>query len=219
MVVIEHAIAVETHGRYLVEPPDVPGAAPLLVGFHGYAEAAEAQLERMRAIPGADRWLLVSVQGMHRFYQRRANAVVASWMTRQDRELAIADNLAYVARVVDEAAGERGNGRPLVFAGFSQGVAMAFRAAAASARPVAGVIAVGGDVPPELDAGVLARVPAVLICRGANDPLYAPATFENDVRRLRQAGTGVQPLEFDGAHEWAAPVLRAASLFLRERLA
>src|SRR6476646_9254105 len=102
----------------------------------------------MRAIPGAERWLLVAVQGLHRFYQRRTNEVVASWMTRQDRELAIADNLTYVADVVDEVAKEWPGATRLVFAGFSQGVAMAFRAACDSRRTVNGVMAVGGDVPP-----------------------------------------------------------------------
>jgi len=92
--VVERTIAVTTHGRYLVEKPAASGPAPLLVGFHGYGEGAEAQLERMRRIGGADRWRLVSIQGLHRFYQRRADQVVASWMTRQDRDLAIADNLA-----------------------------------------------------------------------------------------------------------------------------
>ena len=101
---IERTIAVGTHGRYLVEPPASGVAAPLLFGFHGYAEGAEAQLERMRAIPGSDRWRLVAIQALHRFYQRRDNQVVASWMTRQDRELAIADNLAYVAGVMREVA-------------------------------------------------------------------------------------------------------------------
>ena len=83
---IERRIATPTHGRYLVVPPATLGPAPVLVGFHGYAEGAEAQLERLRAIPGADRWRLVSIQGLHRFYQRRTNEVVAGWMTRQGRE-------------------------------------------------------------------------------------------------------------------------------------
>jgi len=38
----------------------------------------------------------------------------------------------------------------VVFAGFSQGVAMAFRAAVNAGRRVAGVISVGGDIPPEI---------------------------------------------------------------------
>jgi len=215
--VIERSIATRTHGRYLVVPPAALGPAPVLVGFHGYAEGAEVQLERLRAIPGADRWRLVSIQGLHRFYQRRTNEVVAGWMTRQDRELAIADNLAYVAAVTEAIGREWPGASRVVLAGFSQGVAMTYRAAAASR--VDGVIAVGGDVPPELDAAALAHVPAALVCRGARDEFYAPATFDNDVRRLREAGAEVRPLLFEGAHEWSDEVVRAAGAFLRERFA
>src|SRR4029077_7493688 len=126
-VMIERTIATTTHGRYLVEPPSAAGAAPLLVGFHGYGETAEAQLDRLRAIPGAERWLIVSIQGLHRFYERRTNEVIASWMTRQDREAAIADNLTYVAGVMNAVTREWPDATRLVFAGFSQGVAMTFR--------------------------------------------------------------------------------------------
>ena len=131
---IARTIATGMHGRYLIERPASAGPAPVLVGFHGYGEGAEAQLDRMRRIPGADRWLLVSIQGLHRFYQRRANEVVASWMTRQDRELAIGDNLGYVHAVLDAVDREYPGTRSLVLAGFSQGVAMTFRAAAALSR-------------------------------------------------------------------------------------
>jgi predicted esterase len=190
----------------------------MLVGFHGYGQSADTMLDELRRIPGREAWRLVSVQALHRFYTRGDQTVVASWMTRQDREHAIADNLAYVEGVLDAVAREWPPAPGLVFAGFSQGVAMAFRAAAASSRPVAGAIAVGGDVPPELGADVLARVPAALVCRGANDTRYAAATFDNDVRRLREAGSDVRPLAFDGGHEWSDAVLRAASLFLGEPL-
>jgi len=214
--VIERSIATGTHGRYLVVPPAAAGPAPIVMGFHGYAEGAEAQLGRLRTIPGAEGWLLVSVQGLNRFYQRRTNEVVAGWMTRQDRELAIADNLAYVAGVMD-AVGREWPGAPrIVLAGFSQGVAMMFRAAAAAAKPVDGVVAVGGDVPPELERAALARVRAALVCRGMRDEWYTSATFDNDVRRLRDAGTDVRPLLFEAGHEWSDDVVRAMSLFLHE---
>jgi predicted esterase len=215
--VIERTIAVATHGRYLVAQPAAPGPAPLLVGFHGYAETAEVQLVRLESIPGAEGWLIVSVQGLNRFYQRRAGDVVAGWMTRQNRELAIADNLSYVGGIIDQVARDWPASPPLVFCGFSQGVAMAFRAAVATDRPVAGVIAVGGDVPPELDPAGLARVGTVLLCRGASDLLYGPEIFANDVRRLREAQADVRPLEFPGGHEWSGEVLSAAALLLRER--
>ena len=215
---IERTIETRTHGRYLIEPPVSSGPAPVLAGFHGYGEGADAQLERMRRIPGADRWLLVSIQALHRFYQRRANEVVASWMTRQDRDLAIGDNLAYVAAVMDAVDREYPGAPRLVLAGFSQGVAMTFRAAAASSRAVDGVIAVGGDVPPELDAAAVGRARHALVCHGTRDEWYTREIFERDVQRLRGANVLVQPLEFDGGHEWSDDVVQAASLFLRERL-
>ena len=214
---IERAIATGTHGRYLIEPPAAAGPAPVLVGFHGYGEDAGAQLERMRRTPGAERWRLVSIQGLHRFYQRRANEVVASWMTRQDRDLAIADNLAYVAAVLDAVDRDSPGAPRLVFSGFSQGVAMAFRAAAATPRAVDGVIAVGGDVPPEIDAPALARVRHALVGRGARDEWYTREVFDRDVARLEQASVAVTPVAFDGGHEWSDEVVQAASRFLRER--
>jgi predicted esterase len=217
--VIERTIATGTHGRYLLEPPAAAGPAPMLVGFHGYGEGADIQLERMRRVPGSDRWLLVSIQGLHRFYQRRANEVVASWMTRQDREHAIGDNLAYASAVIDAVDREYPGGSRLVLTGFSQGVAMMFRAAAAASRPVDGVMAVGGDVPPELDAVALARVHRALVCHGARDEWYTAAIFGRDVQRLREAGVSVQPLEFGGGHEWSDDVVRAASVFLSEQVA
>jgi predicted esterase len=96
-------------------------------------------------------------------------------------------------------------------------VAMTFRAAAAASRPVDGVIAVGGDVPPELDAAALGRVRSALVCRGERDEWYTTDKFDNDVRRLREAGATVRPLAFDGGHEWSDDVIRAASLFLNEQ--
>jgi predicted esterase len=213
--VIERNIAATTHGRYLLLPASTPAPAGLLVGFHGYAEGAESQLERLRAIPGADRWTLVSVQGLHRFYQRRTNEVIASWMTRQDRELAIADNLAYVGGVVDAASRETGREPArLVFAAFSQGVAMGFRAAIATTRRVDGVIAVGGDVPPEIDAVALARVQKALVCRGSSDEWYTDTKFQHDITRLRQSGVAVHAVTFEGGHEWSEAVLKKAAAFL-----
>lgn len=213
----EGIVAARVHGRYLVVPPAGSGPAPVLVGFHGYAEGAEEQLERLRAIPESSRWLCVSIQGLHRFYQRRSNQVVASWMTRQNRELAIADNIAYVRSCLDAIAAEHLTLPKLVFAGFSQGVAMAFRAAAHANRPVAGVIAVGGDIPGEIAPAALANVSAALIARGASDELYRKLKFADDERRLRDSSVSVRALEFSGGHEWTGEVAEAAGQFLRER--
>ena len=187
----------------------------MFVGFHGYAENAEIQMDRLTAIPDSDRWLKVSIQGLHRFYQRRTNLVVSSWMTSQDREQAISDNIGYVQTCLDAVAAEWPALPLIVFAGFSQGVAMAFRAAVHTTHGSASVIAVGNDIPPEIAPDTLARLSAALLVRGSSDEWYTAEKFANDEQRLRQCGVNVRALSLNAGHEWSTDLIDAASQFLR----
>ncbi len=210
----EREIAALVHGRYLVETPDAE-SPPLLVGFHGYGENAEKHLEELRRLPGASRWALCAVQALHPFYNRSGD-VIACWMTRLQREQAILDNVRYVASVVAELKRELAVSDQLVYLGFSQGAAMAYRAAAGSGHPCQGVIVLGGDVPPELESHDLSRFPPVLLGRGSSEEWYDAAKMEHDVELLRRKGADVRPCVFDGGHEWTNEFRAAAGQFLEE---
>jgi predicted esterase len=212
---VEKNIDTQTHGRYLVEPA-APGS-PLLVGFHGYGELADHEFRRLRSIDGSDRWTVLAVQGLHRFYRGRSQDVVASWMTTQDREHAIADNIAYTSKVIASAVNEWSASPVLVLSGFSQGVAMTYRCATSLARPVSAVLALAGDVPPELDRSALSRIPFVLLGRGVTDDWYTAEQLARDEERLRAAGVRVEVMTFPGGHEWTDEFRRAASQVLRAR--
>ena len=142
-------------------------------------------------------------------------------MTSQDRALAIADNVAYVDAAVDESVERATAEAPplLVYAGFSQGVAMAFRAALQGRRQAAGIIAVGGDVPPEIRENPAVRFPRTLLARGTGDDWYTMAKLEADVAAIEPHGGHVQTLVFDGGHEWTMAVSTAAGRFLADLLA
>jgi predicted esterase len=215
---IERTIEASTHGRYLISAGDGP-RSPLLIGFHGYGETAEEELRRLHSIPGIARWTVVSVQGLHQFYRRRTNEIVASWMTRQNRERAIADNIAYASNVVRQITAEYSANPTVVMTGFSQGVAMAFRAAVALDHPVAGVISCGGDVPPELEATTLARIPAALIGRGLRDDWYTAEKLAADQERLQAAGVALQTVVLNAAHEWTEEFSTVCARFLQSSLA
>ena len=204
-------------GRFLVEEADAPGPerAPLLVGFHGYGENAEKHLEALRRIPGALAWRRASVQALHRFYNMKTREVVGSWMTSLDRDAAIRDNVAYVAAVLASLLRDHADPPPrIVYTGFSQGTAMAYRAAARAGVPGHGLLALAGDVPPDVadDAGV--RLPAVLIGRGRSDDWYTEAKMQRDVDALVARAAGVETVVFDGGHEWGEEFLAAAGGFL-----
>jgi predicted esterase len=209
---VTRVVPAQAVGRYLVE--DRPGPLPLLVGFHGYGENAEIHLEQLRRLRGAARFRLASVQALHRFYKTKTGEVVASWMTKQDREQAIAHNIAYVARVVEEIEQEHGKAKHLVYAGFSQGAAMAYRAAARSAHRGHGIVVLGGDVPPDIAEDASAVLPPVFIGRGTEDPWYTEEKMARDLEALRARGTRVETLVFAGGHEWTPAFLEGAGTFL-----
>ncbi|HKI85921.1 MAG TPA: phospholipase [Thermoanaerobaculia bacterium] len=204
------SIATAVHGRYLIQRcGDEPRG--LVLGFHGYGEGAEDHLQALARVPGIEDWERLSVQALHPFY-RKNGEVVASWMTKLDRELAIADNIQYIRRVLETES----PGIPIVVSGFSQGVAMAYRAAVEVVAPLLGVVVLAGDVPPELGEGELGRIPRVLIGRGLRDQWYDEVKLEKDLERLSGAGVAVEVARFPGGHEWGADFLVATGRFLAD---
>jgi predicted esterase len=197
-----YVISARTHGRYLVEegPPE-----RLLVGFHGYGENADVTLAEMLKIPGAGDWTVVAVQALHRFYRGRGSGIIAaSWMTSQDRERAIADNIDYVRSVVAEFPAPK----KLVFLGFSQGVAMAYRAAYTHPKASA-VIALAGEVTPDIQG----PLPPVLIGRGTREEWYTDEKLKKDLSILSSITT-VETYVYEGGHEWTEEFRTVAGEFL-----
>ena len=195
------SVATPTHGRVLIVDPSSLPARGTIVGFHGYGQSADAMLSELQRIPGADAWRLVSVQALHRFYTRSDESVVASWMTRQDRDAAIADNIEYVDRAVDAAVGE--DAGVLVYLGFSQGASMAARAAAHGTRRASGVVLLGGDIPADAKTGPGDRFLTlpVLVGIGARDTWYQPKA-DADIQFLRDRNASPHVVRFDGGHEF-----------------
>lgn len=207
------SVDVRVHGRFIVREPVIDSASrDVLVGFHGFGENAERHMDELERLPGLEAWVLVAVEALHPFYLR-SGEVVACWMTRQDRELAIEENIAYVRSVLDRVVPENDAGR-LAVIGFSQGTAMSYRAAAYAGRRMDAVIALGGDVPPEL--ATLPRPPfnRALIARGVDEEWYGADKLAADVKLLDGLGVVPEIFEFAGGHEWTDAFRDRAATFL-----
>jgi predicted esterase len=226
----ELSIETPTHGRVLVKKTSgvvsekrLPMSAPpvVLIGFHGYAQSAEDMMVELQALPGSEAWTLVSVQALNRFYTRGDSAIVANWMTRQDREQTIADNVVYTDRVLDvllknDIGSPFSETTPDVFLlGFSQGVAMAYRAALLGRHRVAGIIAVGGDIPPDVKSVPAERWPRLLIAAGSTDHWYTPEKVAADETFLRTHGVPHELLHYDAGHIFTDVVRARVSAFVR----
>ncbi len=207
----EHHLEITVSGRYLVEAPDGDGPFPLLAGFHGYGQTAEAELALLRQIPGAERFVHCSIEALHPFINPKGQPG-SSWMTRRDRDLRIAENVRYVDAVLGRATEEIAFDGRLVLHGFSQGAGMACRTALLGRHEVSAVMLLGGEIPPELDD--LARMRAVHIGRGEHDHFYRQKSFDSDVIRLREAGVEAEVSLYAGVHGPTDEYFEAAGRFL-----
>ncbi len=195
-------VEASVRGRVVVVRRD---PSRLMVGFHGYGETAEVHAAELEQIPGAAEWTIVAVQALHPFYIRSGQRVVASWMTSLDRELAIEDNLGYVRNVL----GEFPERERLVFAGFSQGASMAYRAAAEFRCD--GLISLGGDLPDDVVPRI-SQLPPILSGRGETDEWFTAEKLKNNLRYLDRHPVDVA--EFAGGHEWNDAFRQRAATFL-----
>lgn len=172
----------------------------------------------MEAIPNADNFWLCSVQALHPFYNRKTGEVVASWMTRFHREAAIGENSLYVDRVLERLRDEVSPRIPLALYGFSQGSAMAYRAALSANHPPDALIVLGGDLPPEISSRESLSLPTSLVGRGTQDRFYSEEALQKDLGNLERCGVNVRPVVFEGGHESNREFADQVGSFLAEVL-
>ncbi len=205
----------QTRAYVLVDAPETPRC--VILGFHGYAERPAHCLEGLRKAE-LDSALLVAPMGQHQFYNREGK-VVASWMTKFNREHQVAQILEFARSTLDQIAQQHGE-LPLYVFGFSQGASTAYRVAALSGRPVRHVFSLSGDLPPEVVEG-LPDFPPVAVCilRGDADNVASAEAMQADRARLQAAGWPGEYREFEGGHGYETAAMRLVGDRIRRDLA
>lgn len=146
-MITEHPIRIERTLRYFMAG-DPDRAEKLLIALHGYGQHPHYFLRKMESLVEQG-WCVLAPEGLHRFYtQGMSGRVGASWMTREDREADIHDNMEYLDRLLQAHA----HIKHRVLLGFSQGTATAIRFFCSDKKPdFQQLIMWAGSFPPDLD--------------------------------------------------------------------
>ena len=134
-------------------------------------------------------------------------------MTKEDRELAIAENIDYVDDATVALQRDR-RADVIVCVGFSQGAAMAWRTAVLGRRRADGVVSLGADIPPELKDAPAENFPIALVAGGTRDEFYTGEKLDLDLAMLESKGAPYGSLRYDGGHEWTEEFSRELGRFL-----
>ena len=100
-------------------------AKTIIYVLHGYGQLSEYFIRKFENLQND--CFIVAPEGMHRFYLKGSSGRVgASWMTKEDRDNDISDNLNWLNQLADELAAKHQFEKTILL-GFSQGGATALR--------------------------------------------------------------------------------------------
>lgn len=166
----------------------------LILGFHGYGESAQIHMQRLLDLePNKHR--IACPQALHAFYNKHGE-VGHSWMTSEDRDLQIENNLAYMDHCISQLEAMAPIKKIWVL-GFSQGVAMALRFGLRHPK-VSGIACLGGDFPEDC-IPLLPGPQSLLWGRGEQDRLMPADKWEKSAELLQEK-TPCQILRLPGNH-------------------
>ncbi|HWZ60820.1 MAG TPA: hypothetical protein VNW46_17680 [Gemmatimonadaceae bacterium] len=209
----EHHLTVTRTARYYTL--GVPQRSVWIVA-HGYGELAADFAARFAPVDDGTR-LIVAPEALSRFYHAAPSAssvppsagtVGASWMTREDRQSEIADQIGYLDAVHEAifARVPRDSVR-LTVLGFSQGVATVCRWLTRSRTRVDRLVCWAGVIPDD-SLAVLKTLPLTVVS-GSRDIFAPPERVAQAEAQLAGANVPYRRLGFAGGHRLDDDVLRA----------
>lgn len=200
----EHRLETTRRARYYSLGGDGHVTSVWIV-CHGFGQLGATFVQAFDGVATAER-RIVAPEALNRFYlttdadgSHATARVGTTWMTREDRDADIADYVDFLDAVHREVVPA---GASVTALGFSQGAATVARWAVLGKSSVDRLILWAGQLPPDVDPGVLHRrlvAPVTLVC-GDEDEHRSWVQQESGRQRLEMAGLKVEERMFRGGH-------------------
>jgi predicted esterase len=198
-------VQVRTSAYYALQLPEA-GVSPetaVLVVLHGWGQNARSFIRKFTALRKHS-VLVVAPQAPHQFYLNMETRKVGfGWMTAFDRDRGISNVVARIDAILDSVEVEHRMGaiRPCLL-GFSQGVSIAWRYAIHGGRNVSGLVACGGDLPPDVEQALPNRKPVpTMLVHGRQDAIVPWSKAQSAESVLRGHAYPIEVNYFDGGHD------------------
>jgi predicted esterase len=177
--------------------------------LHGYGQLAQYFIRKFAALEQHN-ICVIAPEGLSRFYLenfeagkgRKSNRVGATWMTRENREMDIANYIAYLNMIHQKEIGS--SNIPVTIVGFSQGSATASRWALQESLTYNRLILWAGVFPPDMDFDTgkqILQKKEVLMVYGKQDPFLTDERFTEMKVIIEKLGTDIEIITFEGDHD------------------
>ena len=200
----EHRLVTTRRARYYTIGGGEQTLSETWIVLHGLGQLASVFIKYFQSIATPGR-LIVAPEALNRHYvmegasgRTKDAKVGATWMTREDRENEIADYVDFLDNVWRETSA---NAPKVTALGFSQGVATACRWIASGRSRVDRLVAWAGQIPPDIDPAVFAKLSGgITMVTGSTDEYATWIAEGNHHGRFVAAGVTPRVMTFDGGH-------------------
>lgn len=197
----QHTISVSKTARYFQLGEITPQTTDIIIACHGYAQLANYFLKWFEPFQ-LKNTVIIAPEGLSRFYWNGFSGnVVASWMTKVDREDDIKDYVNYLDQVVSSL--QIKDNIKLTAFGFSQGGATVCRWVTQSKHKFHNLILWAAVFPEDIAVKSLEKSIStpVQILFGDKDQFYNLEQVENLKNKLKTIEKSIDFTIFDGAHK------------------
>lgn len=195
---------------FLSKEPDEK-VKDLWVVFHGYGQLAEFFLRKFQYLATEERLFLAPEATNFSYLKDFKGRVGANWMTRHERELAIANNHRYLDSLV-EGILESFEQKPRIHVlGFSQGAATATRWASQWKGSLDTLVLWAGGFAEDMALDIARdkfEETTIFSVLGSQDQLITEESLARQKLLIQGLDRDVEQLEFQGGHELDSELLR-----------
>lgn len=178
---------------------DLNTADFLIYVLHGYGQLAPYFIRKFHGLPS--KYCIIAPEGMHRFYLNGSSGRVgASWMTKEEREDDILDNLNWLSALHHELTANK-EFKKVIVLGFSQGGATAVRWFQSGMISADHLMIWASVYPPDLDPNkeIQLHEKEHFFFIGKNDEFY-DTDQQNELLSFYNA-RGFETVHFEGPHD------------------
>lgn len=207
---MKQSIRFEYESHYFLSQEPTFQEKEIWLVVHGYGQLAEFFVRKFKSFFTPDRLFIAPEGTNYNYLEGFQGRVGANWMTKHERETAIANN----HRLFDQLIGsflEKYTEKPKInVLGFSQGAATATRWASVWDGKIDTLVLWAGGFALDLNLGAandsFAQTELIMVL-GEKDELITPESIQKQEELISSLGKEVQRFNFDGGHELEAEVL------------
>jgi predicted esterase len=208
----KHSITVEKSARYFTLGNDAADVKTVLFVCHGYAQLADEFLKSFEKLSN-ENLLIVSPEGLHRFYTRGHTEVVASWMTKVEREDDIRDYVLFLDKVYAEVMRGISSNAKVIVLGFSQGAATVSRWSVMGQSKIDELILWCGSFPPDVHPTEVPKTIFLTLVTASNDKFVSAEQAREQLEKMKELNVNLRHVEFEGEHAMDVGALERLKLF------